>query len=382
MKTRGQQEIVIVTVIGVEGLTDNLLGQKMGFTSEGRTGNLSLPWLEEQVAEPARRSLAGGAFQVAGFSNPAMPEQRVTVMIDPLLPSHELIILGGGHIALPLVSIGRLLGYRVVVVDDRLEFVSPERFPEADEAICSSFDEIEDVLNLGTRSSVVIVTRGHKHDLNCLRQVIKYPLAYAGMIGSRRKVQLIREQLIEEGVGIQKVDTVHMPIGIDIGSETPAEIAVSIAAELIKVRRGGTASSLKGGPSPAAACISTGEIPSARDMQVLQKAIDMAHSDIPSVLVTIVKTRGSSPRKEGAKMLISSDGRNWGTVGGGLAEAEACKTALEVIEKGVPRLFQVLMDADTVEKEGMVCGGMVEFFIEPVNAFTRVFSGRESLDPR
>lgn len=377
MKTKGHQEIVIVTVIGQEGIPDSLLGQKMGFTSEGRTGNSSLPWLEEQAEELVQRSLASGMFQVAGLLNPAMPEQKVTVMIDPILPPHELVILGGGHIALPLVSIGRLLDYRVVVVDDRPEFVSPERFPEADEAICCNFDDIGKVLHLGARSSVVIVTRGHKHDLNCLRQVIKYPLAYAGMIGSRRKVHMIREQLIHEGVGIEKVDSVHMPIGVDIGAETPAEIAVSIAAELIKVRRGGTAPSLKGGPAHAATRANTGEIPSARDMQVLQKAIDLALSDIPSALVTIVKTRGSSPRKEGAKMLVFSDGRTWGTVGGGFAETEARKTALEVIEKRMPRVFQVLMDADTVEKEGMVCGGMVEFFIEPVNAFIRVFSEGE-----
>lgn len=376
-----RQEAVFITVISQCNIPESLTGLKMFISIEGKKGNLCLPWLEEKANELAYNCLANGMFMVTTVTNPAQPEQTVTVMIEPYLPPHELIILGGGHIAVPLTGIGKLMGYRVVVVDDRPEFVSLKRFPEADKGIYCSFNDIEDVLDLGPRSCVIIVTRGHKHDLDCLRRVIKYPLAYLGMVGSRRKVHLIRKKLSEEGVQFEKIDQVHMPIGLDIGAKTPVEIAVSIAAELINVRRGGRAHSIKTGVSNKVQIASECEMPSAIDQEIFQKAIKAAIDDAPAALATVIKTQGSTPRKAGARMLIDSNGCTFGTIGGGFGESEVGVAALNVIKGIKPYIYRLSLDSEAAASEGMVCGGMMEVFIEPVSAFARIFSGGVDFEP-
>ncbi len=372
-----EQKTTIATIIDKKGLPDSMLGQKkiFTFTGEKKTGNLQLPWLEEQLVELVRRNSSNGKFKVASLFNPDKSDQNATVMIDPYMPLNELIILGGGHIALPLVSMGRLLGYQVTVVDDRPEFVSSERLSEANRRICCSFDDIEDRLTLGPGSSVIIVTRGHKHDLECLRKVIKYPLAFLGMIGSRRKVNMTRQLMIQEGYDIEKINKIHMPVGLDIGAQTPGEIAVSIAAEMIRVRRGGSANSLKDGRSQKATCENSCEIATATDREVLQKAIKAARDDTPAAIATIIKTSGSTPRKAGARMIIYKQGRTFGTIGGGSGESEVSLAALSVIDEELPRLYKVSLNADTAASDGMICGGMMEVFIEPVSTFGQAFNG-------
>lgn len=375
------QAVAVVTVIGREGLPDNLLGQKLifPFEGEGGTGNIELPWLADRVAELVKSRLPKGVFEVASFSNPVKPEQSATVMIDLYLPPPELVILGGGHIALPLVTIGRLLGYQVAVVDDRPDFASAKRFPEAERVICCDFANLEDVLTLGPQSSVLIVTRGHKHDLDCLRQAIKYPLAYLGMIGSRRRIHMVRRQLLEEGFDIERIDKVHMPVGLDIGAQTPEEVAVSIGAELIKVRRGGSAHSLKDGRSQTVPRLNVGEMTSAANKEILQQAIKAAQDNTPAALATIVKTGGSTPRKAGARMLVYRHGRTLGTIGGGCSESGIRLEAFNVIDQASPCLHKVSLNADIAAMEGMVCGGTMEVFVEPVSTFAEIFKDGEVL---
>lgn len=377
-----QQGIAVVTVIGKENLPDSLLGRKeiFKYAGEGKTGNLGLPWLEEQVAEMLQNNQSNGMFKVTTLSNPAKPEQSVTVMIDPYLPPQELIILGGGHIAVPLAAIGKILGYQVTVVDDRHDFVSKERFPEADRVICCDFSDIEKRLILGPGSCVVIVTRGHQHDQECLRRLIKYPLAYLGMIGSRRKIVLIRQQLIEEGIDSERLEQVHMPIGLDVGAQTPGEVAVSIAAELLRERRGGSANSLKDYRPKKSAGANDFEMLSAADKEVMQKTI--TGNETPAAVAIITKTRGSTPRKAGARMLVYGDGRMLGSIGGGCGESEVRMAALGVIDEMVPCMKRVSLSADTAAAEGMVCGGTMEVFIEPADAYKRVFSGGEKDAPK
>ncbi|MCL5935418.1 MAG: XdhC family protein [Firmicutes bacterium] len=225
----------------------------------------------------------------------------------------------------------------------------------------------------GLRSSIVIVTRGHRHDLDCLRQVASYPLAYLGMIGSRRRVRMVRQQLIEEGFEANKLDAVHMPIGLEIGAQTPEEIAVSIAAELIKVRR-----SFPG----AAAPVNDSETPSALDLKILEKAMVSASNDIPAALATVVRTKGSTPRKAGARMLVFRDGGVFGTIGGGCGESEVRREALNVIDENSPRIYKLSLDADTAAMEGMVCGGAVEVFIEPVNSLKHILVRGDTVESK
>ncbi|TEB04568.1 putative xanthine dehydrogenase subunit A [Pelotomaculum schinkii] len=375
MESNLEQGITIVTVIGKQNLPDSLLGQKAIFKNngEGKAGNLELAWLAEQAAEMVQSNRSNGMFEVATLSNPAKPEQSATVMIAPYQPPHGLIILGGGHIAVPLAAIGKILGYQVTVVDDRPDFAHKERFPGADRVICCDFSDMESHLELGPSSSVVIITRGHQHDQECLRRLIKYPLAYLGMIGSRRKIKIVRQQLLEEGIDAGKLEQVHMPVGLDVGAQTPGEVAVSIAAELLRERRGGSARSLKDhSPQKSAGDV---ELPSAADREVLQKTL--TGDQTPAALATIVKTRGSTPRKAGARMLVYGDGRILGTIGGGCGESEVRLAALGVIDENLPRMYKVSLSADTAAAEGMVCGGAMEVFIEPAGGYQEVFSGGE-----
>lgn len=175
-------------------------------------------------------------------------ETPLRIFLDPISPKARLLILGGGHIALPLVRIGKLLNYEVTVVDDRPSFANPGRFPEADGVLCEEFRKAIRDYTFDTNTYVIIVTRGHRHDQTCLEEALKKPqAAYLGMIGSRRKVATLLGNLREEGYSEEDLNKVHSPIGLDIGAQTPEEIAVSIMAEMIMVNRYGYSQGLKTG---------------------------------------------------------------------------------------------------------------------------------------
>jgi len=203
--------------------------------------------------------------------------------------------------------------------------------------------------------------------------VLKHNVAYIGMIGSRRKVNMAKEELLAHGFDRRLIDSVHMPVGLDIGAQTPEEIAVSIGAELIKVRRGGSALSLKEGCTTGEKRLDTGEMPKAADLDILQKAVKAACDNVPAAMATIVRTKGSTPRKAGARMLVYGDGRICGTIGGGSGEFEIRMQALNVINDFVPVLHVIAMDAEKAAGEGMICGGSMEVFIEPVRALAGIF---------
>jgi xanthine dehydrogenase accessory factor len=157
-------------------------------------------------------------------------------------PPLELIICGGGHVGQAVAVAGRFLGFNVTVIDDRVEFASRDKFPDEQvRLIADDFVVALQSLKITPATHVVIVTRGHRHDEICLQEVIAKPARYIGMIGSRRRTTTIRERLKREGVAPELLRRVHAPIGLDIGALTPEEIAVAILAEIILVRRGGTA---------------------------------------------------------------------------------------------------------------------------------------------
>lgn len=167
----------------------------------------------------------------------AHPQGEGFLFLEPLKPSPALYLFGGGHISLDLAWMADRVGFRVIVLDDREEFANRGRFPMAHEVWAVRFEEALQKVAIGNDDFVVIVTRGHIHDLDVLRGVIARPAAYIGMIGSRRKKAMIFDQLLKEGIPRERLDEVHAPIGLDIHAETPAEIAVSIVAEMIYVQR-------------------------------------------------------------------------------------------------------------------------------------------------
>ena len=171
----------------------------------------------------------------------------VEVYVEIRRPVRELIIFGAGHIAQPLCTMGALLGFQVTVVDDRPDFATQERFPEAHRLVRVDFDDPFAHIPLHAGSHVLLVTRGHKFDYDALVPLMRADPApaYIGMIGSRRRVRATFVQLLDEGVTRARLEDIHAPVGLDIGAETPEEIAVAVAAELVKVRRGGTGAALK-----------------------------------------------------------------------------------------------------------------------------------------
>lgn len=204
--------------------------------------------LGDQVADSeglvlARKALSGTADLPAGtYSLPLAAGGEMEVFLELHHPSPELVIVGAGHVAQPLCTMGALLGLHVKILDDRPQFATLERFPEAHALVQVDFSDPFAQVPLHAWSHVVLVTRGHKYDYECLRRVLLAPTlpAYMGMIGSRRRVRATFEALLREGISRERLALVHAPIGLDIGSETPAEIALSVAAELVHHRRGGT----------------------------------------------------------------------------------------------------------------------------------------------
>ena len=149
------------------------------------------------------------------------------------------LILGAGHISQPLAELLAVVDYEVVIADDRPDFANALRFPQAAQVICQSFEKLMLQLPLAEFSAIVIVTRGHRYDLDCLRVALLQASGYIGMIGSKRRVASILTLLQEEGISRERLSRLHAPIGLDIGAQSPAEIAVSIVAELIAFMRGG-----------------------------------------------------------------------------------------------------------------------------------------------
>ena len=243
----------------------------------------------------------------------------------------HLVILGGGHVGHALCRLASVMGYDITVMDDREEFASPGRFPEADRVICAPFAQLEQRIPPLENSYYVIVTRGHQGDFQCADLLLGRRFAYLGMIGSKKKVKEVRQRLLEAGHAWEQVEQIWAPIGLKLGGNEPEEIAVSILAQIVQVRN----LSGKEGMS-----------------QQVQKALA---AGIGGVLVTIVEKSGSAPRGVGCAMLVADDGTVYGTIGGGVMEHQA------ILDAGSGRKFPAEIRYDLSSGEagalGMVCGG-------------------------
>lgn len=193
---------------------------------------------KREIVVAGINELFAGDSQVREADRRRLGDPRVLVEVSR--PQPEVIICGGGHVGQAVARAARFLDFAVTVIDDRPEFTSRERFPEARiRLITDDFVAALRSLHITRASHLVIVTRGHRHDEICLKEVVEKPARYIGMIGSRRRTTTIREHLRREGVSPESLHRVHAPIGLDIGAQTPEEIALAILAEIILVRRGG-----------------------------------------------------------------------------------------------------------------------------------------------
>lgn len=267
-------------------------------------------------------------------------------------PKERLIILGGGHIALPLAEFAAKTGFEVIVGDDRPSFANKPRFPYAKEVLCDSFENMIRHIKVTRNDYIVIITRGHRHDMDCLRQLLSLGESkYLGMIGSKRRVRAVLDILIEEGYNQGRLNRICTPIGLSIDAVTPEEISISILAELILRKRRG---------SKHKKTTNQGDV----DFYVLEL---LAKAREPMCLVTVIDTKGSTPRGIGAKMLVYPTGLVKGSIGGGCSEAEILHKAVSMIGSGRYEVQLLDMTGDVAESEGMVCGGTMEVLLEDLS---------------
>jgi len=240
------QEAALVTIVSTSGSTPREEGAKMLVKPDGAiVGTIGGGTLEAQVIEEAIKVIKQGKPKHLHMSLTAKEAEEagmicggdLEVFIEPILTTPTLFIFGGGHISLPLAKTAKLLGFKIAVIDDRAEFANTERFPEAEMVLADDFTKAFSKLKIDKTSYIVIVTRGHQHDELVLDMALGTPAKYIGMIGSKTKVKATYSHLLAKGVPKEKLDSVHSPIGLEIGAQTPEEIAVSILAEIVKVKR-------------------------------------------------------------------------------------------------------------------------------------------------
>lgn len=217
-----------------------LVGRRVVWDGQQLHGDLG----NQKLTSAAQALLADGSESPMCVT---IPGSDVELYVETLAPEPELVIIGAGHIAVPLSKLGALLGFRVTVLDDRPDFAKTERFPEADRVIVADFDDPFAGVAINDQTHIVMVTRGHRYDYDCMLMLANADVqpAYVGMIGSRRRVKATYEQLAGEGIDAEWLGRVHAPLGLDLGAETPAEIAVAVAAEIVLRARGGTGRPLR-----------------------------------------------------------------------------------------------------------------------------------------
>lgn len=280
------------------------------------------------------------------------PVENSLIYAEKISTEKKIIICGAGHVSMPIIKFAKVLGFHVTVIDDRDLFIKNAVKNGADATICEPFENALSKISGGFNSYFVIVTRGHRYDSECLRSILKKTYAYVGMMGSIRRVKIVRESLLNEGFDSGAVLGIHSPIGLAINAETPEEIAISIFAEIIQIKNKN------------------------RDFEfsseILDDILGRGYNEPLSgkkVLCTIVSKQGAGPRNVGTKMLCTSEGKILGTIGGGLMEAQVIKKAEEMFNKEnfFPILLKFNLTAGELSEEGEVCGGVIEIFIESVS---------------
>jgi xanthine dehydrogenase accessory factor len=231
----------MVTVVKATGHHAAALGSRaLVWLDQDPLGNLNLGTLERRALADARQALNQRRPQLLAYE-----DDQVELFVEVQRRPPTLIVVGAGHVAQPLATLGKLVDFEVVVIDDRPQYANTERFPQADHVIAAPFRPTLRDWPIDADTFIVLVTRGHSHDVECLLEVLDSPARYVGMIGSKRRVRAVFDLLEQErGIPREKFDRVYAPIGLDIGAESPAEIGVCIIAEIIKVYRGGRADSL------------------------------------------------------------------------------------------------------------------------------------------
>ena len=243
--------VAACTVMAASSGIDIPLGAKLLVYADRTLGALGGGALQAAVQTFAQAAIPRHLVQTCVFTpDGALIEGRraieaapavVEILVEVIEPAATLLVVGGGHVGLAVGQLGAMLGMEVAILDDREDYANPERFPYAADVICGDFGEELGRFPISANTYIVLVSRGHKVDELALRTVAERGAGYVGMIGSKRRTRTVLQHLAEDGVDRDALDRVFTPIGLDIGAETPEEIAVSVLGEIILVRRGGGA---------------------------------------------------------------------------------------------------------------------------------------------
>jgi xanthine dehydrogenase accessory factor len=227
------------------------LGAKLLISEDGTTeGSLGDINLDGETVSIGKKLAAFGDNQFHQTSDGSH------IYVEGFTTPPTLILVGGGHVNKAVSNLANTLGFRIIVVDDRSEFANKERFPEAEEVIIADYGVGLDKLKVNSNTYIVVATRGHKYDDIALASAIRTPARFVGLLGSKRKSILIYKNLIYNNVPLERIQEVHAPVGLNIGALTPEELAVSIMAEIIMIRRGGDGGLMKMGKEYLAKVIS------------------------------------------------------------------------------------------------------------------------------
>ena len=244
-------ESSLATLVTLVDASPTRTGAKLLVEETGaRTGTLGDAGLDETVARYAPQFLASRAEAATFKASELGPElssgHEALLLFERIEPEPRLVVCGAGHVGASLARLARSLNYRTTLIDDRADFVTRERFPEEEIELIAAeswTNAVTKAVGRGHGVSVAVVTRGHNEDEECLRAVVAARPDYVGMIGSKRRTNIVLERLREQGVSDEALRCVRAPIGLDIGAVSPEEVALAIMAEIVMERRGGT-----GGP--------------------------------------------------------------------------------------------------------------------------------------
>jgi len=237
----------VATIVSVRGSIPSFRTAKMLVRDDGSiVGTIGGGCVEAEVWQVARevmeeqkpRSLTFNLNNNPKYDTGLVCGGTLEIFVEPVLPPALLYIFGAGHVAYSLYQIAQIAGFDITVIDDRESYANTERFPTARQVLADDFERACAQLEITDSAYIVIVTRGHRDDMRVLRWAVNTPARYIGMIGSKRKVITTYKELEKEGISLAKFENVHAPIGLEIGAITPEEIAVSIVAEMIALRRG------------------------------------------------------------------------------------------------------------------------------------------------
>ena len=240
------QKSALATIVQVNGSIPSYESAKLLVREDGSmTGTIGGGCVEAEVWNAARevieseqpRHLTFSLGQDAAYDNGLICGGQLNVFVEPILPQPRAFIFGAGHISKSLSKVATLAGFATVVVDDREAFANRDRFPEADEVHAGEYEEIFPQLAVNSTSYLIIVTRGHRDDMRVLKWALTTQSRYISMIGSKRKVLGVMKELEKEGIPREAFDRIFAPMGLDIGAISPEEIAVSVVAEMIALRR-------------------------------------------------------------------------------------------------------------------------------------------------